>query len=162
MEYFQFDYEDRYEESDYIEYLKYSKYGIRVGIHESQGYAMQEAFSMGLPLLVYDVKSMRNEYYWEKDRVTKKKVALKCSFCDCNQSADLSATSVSTKSPLMGEVVNSMEDMENIWKTILRRVENHVYNPREVEMEVESPKACANRLMKRITIITRKFGVSNI
>ena len=48
----------------------------------------------------------------------------------------------------MGEVVMSMEDMENIWETFLSRVENHVYNPREVVMEVVSPKACANRLMK--------------
>ena len=61
IEYKIFDYRIKYQESDYIDYLKKSKYGIWLGRHESQGFALQEALSTNIPLLVWDVKSMNQE-----------------------------------------------------------------------------------------------------
>jgi hypothetical protein len=61
VEYVIFDYRKRYSEIDYIKYLHESKYGIWVGRHESQGFALQEALSMNVPLLVWDVTSMNQE-----------------------------------------------------------------------------------------------------
>ncbi len=72
----------------------------------------------------------------------------KCTFCDFNASVPLLASSVSSKSPLVGEVVFSIEEMENIWETFNNRVNNNTYDPRKMVMEVVSPKACAARLLK--------------
>jgi len=55
-------YDKKYNENDYLEYIKNSKYGIWVGCHESQGFALQEALSCNVPLLVWNVKSMSQEY----------------------------------------------------------------------------------------------------
>ena len=41
IEYKVFDYKARYAEEDYVEYLKQAKYGIWLGCHESQGFALQ-------------------------------------------------------------------------------------------------------------------------
>ena len=61
IEYQIFDYVKRYDENNYIRCLEESKYGIWVGRHESQGFALQEALSMNIPLLVWNVKSMNQE-----------------------------------------------------------------------------------------------------
>jgi hypothetical protein len=61
IEYQIFDYVKRYDENNYIRCLQESKYGIWVGRHESQGFALQEALSMNIPLLVWNVKSMNQE-----------------------------------------------------------------------------------------------------
>jgi hypothetical protein len=57
-----FDYNRKYDEQDYIDYLKEAKYGIWLGCHESQGFALQEALACNVPLFVWSVKSMSQEY----------------------------------------------------------------------------------------------------
>ena len=56
-----FDYVKRYEEEDYLEYLKKAKYGIILDAHESQGFAIEEAMSCNVPLLVWNATSMAQE-----------------------------------------------------------------------------------------------------
>ena len=56
-----FDYVKRYEESDYLSYLQESKFGIVIDAHESQGFAIEEALSCNVPLLVWDAVSMKQE-----------------------------------------------------------------------------------------------------
>jgi hypothetical protein len=51
----------RYKEADYTHALRTASWGIWLGQHESQGYAFQEALSMGVPLIVLDATSMRDE-----------------------------------------------------------------------------------------------------
>ena len=51
----------RYDEDDYLTYLQSSKYGIILDAHESQGFAVQEALSTNVPLLVWDTKYMSQE-----------------------------------------------------------------------------------------------------
>jgi hypothetical protein len=57
-----FSYKSRYNETEYLEYLKDSKLGIWVGAHESQGFALQEALSCDVPLLVWNIKTMSAEF----------------------------------------------------------------------------------------------------
>lgn len=57
-----FSYKERYQESDYMNYLHESKFGIWLGRHESQGFALEEALSCNVPLLVWDVNSMNQEF----------------------------------------------------------------------------------------------------
>lgn len=74
-----FDYVKKYIEEDYLHYLQESKYGIVLDAHESQGFAIQEALSCDVPLLVWNTKFMSQEYgskyknipcstipYWDK------------------------------------------------------------------------------------------------
>ena len=56
-----FDYVKKYKEEDYLNYLQKSKYGIILDAHESQGFAIEEALSCNVPLLVWNVRSMAQE-----------------------------------------------------------------------------------------------------
>ena len=51
----------KYPEEEYIKYLQESKYGIWLGAHESQGFALEEALAINVPLLVWNVKYMSQE-----------------------------------------------------------------------------------------------------
>ena len=57
-----FSYLNRYEEAEFLKQLKKSKYGIWLGRHESQGFAVQETLSCDIPLLVWDVKLRKQEW----------------------------------------------------------------------------------------------------
>lgn len=56
-----FSYTNHYSENDYINCLQNAKYGIWLGAHESQGFALQEALSCNVPLLVWNVSSLNQE-----------------------------------------------------------------------------------------------------
>ena len=44
-----------------MDHLKKSKFGIWLGRHESQGFALEETLACDVPLLVWDVTSMNQE-----------------------------------------------------------------------------------------------------
>jgi len=52
----------KYERDHYRSILERSHFGIWVGCSESQGFALQEALSMNVPLLVWDVRSMYDQH----------------------------------------------------------------------------------------------------
>lgn len=56
-----FSYDHKYSEEEYLKCLQNAKYGIWIGRHESQGFALEEALSCNVPLLVWDVLSMNQE-----------------------------------------------------------------------------------------------------
>jgi hypothetical protein len=51
-----------YKDSDFKQKLRSSKYVIWIGRHESQGFALQETLASNIPILLWDVKSMYEEY----------------------------------------------------------------------------------------------------
>lgn len=57
-----FNYIKRYNENDFLSYLKTCKYGIVLGGHESQGFAIQEMLSCNIPLLVWSVTLRKQQY----------------------------------------------------------------------------------------------------
>ena len=57
-----FSYKSRYAENDYINSLHNSKFGIWLDAHESQGFALEEALSCNVPLLVWNVTLLNQEY----------------------------------------------------------------------------------------------------
>lgn len=57
-----FDYVHKYDENEYINYLHESKFGIWLDAHESQGFALEEALACNVPLLVWNVNSMKQEH----------------------------------------------------------------------------------------------------
>lgn len=50
-----------YEREDYRRFLRRARFGVWVGAHESQGFALQEALACDVPLLVWGVSTMYEE-----------------------------------------------------------------------------------------------------
>jgi hypothetical protein len=51
-----------YNEEEYLNYISKCKFGIWVGCHESQGFALEEALSCNCPLFILNVTSMKDEF----------------------------------------------------------------------------------------------------
>jgi hypothetical protein len=126
-----FSYENRYHESEYLHFLQNSKYGIWIGRHESQGFGLQEALSCDVPLLVWDVKSMNQEYGSNYE--------------------DLPATSLSYWDERCGEVFYDSSDLEKTYNKFINNIEH--YKPREFILENLSMEVCENKLIETINNI---------
>ena len=118
----------KYTETEYLSYLQYSKCGIWVGRHESQGFAVEEALSMNVPLLVWDVKSMNQEYGFNY--------------------ADIPATVIPYWDDRCGEVFYEGSEFESKLELFLSKLET--YRPRDYIVEQLSPEACEKQLIKTI------------
>lgn len=133
IEYKIFSYNDRYSEEDYINYLRESLYGIWVGGHESQGFALQEALSCDVPLLVWNIKSMNQEYGSNYE--------------------DIPAKTNSYWHERCGEEFFNSLELEPIYYKFINNLEN--YKPREFILENLSLEICENKLIdiiKKINI----------
>lgn len=126
LEYTIFSYDKRYEETDYIKSLQNSKFCIWVDGHESQGFALQEALSCDVPLLVWNVKSMNQEY-------------------GMNYS-DIKATTIPYWDERCGEIFYTIEECEDVYNKLIKNIEN--YKPREFILENLSTDACEDRLIQ--------------
>jgi len=120
-----FNYNNRYNEDDFLNYLKESKYGIWIGRHESQGFGLQEALSTGVPLLVWDVKSMNQEYGYNY--------------------SDIPATVIPYWDESCGEVFYEFSQLEKSHETLINNVEK--YNPRKYIEENLSMEVCEKKLI---------------
>lgn len=109
-----FNYNIKYNENDYIKTLQECKYGIWLGCHESQGFALEEALAMNIPL-----------YVWS---VTRKKQQYKISHKYHNIETDVSTVPYWNNE--CGEVVTTKEEFENNFNNFIKNVENNIYNPR--------------------------------
>ena len=119
-----FDYGKKYEQNDYIKCLQNAKYGIWLGRHESQGFALEEALSMNVPLLVWDVSSMNQEYGYHYENIP--------------------ATSIPYWDEKCGESFTDVSQMEEIFERFTKHLNE--YKPREYILENLSVEACSKRL----------------
>lgn len=126
-----FDYRQGYNENQYIDYLKSSKYGIWLGRHESQGFALEEALSCNVPLLVWDVTSMNQEYGYNYP--------------------DIKATCIPYWDSSCGEVFYESEELENTFITFLSKLDS--YNPRDFIVNNLSMDVCEKRFINCINNI---------
>lgn len=114
-----------YNEEDYIKYLQNSKYGIWIDAHESQGFALQEALSCNVPLLVWNVSSMNQEYGQNYN--------------------DIPATSVPYWDNICGEVFYNIEDIDEVFNKFILNLKS--YNPRKFVLENLSIAICEKKLV---------------
>jgi glycosyltransferase involved in cell wall biosynthesis len=126
-----FSYQNRYSENEYLNYLQNSKYGIWIGRHESQGFGLQEALSCDVPLLVWDVKSMNQEYGYNYD--------------------DIPATCIPYWDERCGEVFYDSSDLEKTYNKFINNIEH--YKSREFILENLSMEVCENKLIETINNI---------
>ena len=131
-----FDYVKRYEEIDYLNYLQTCKYGIILGAHESQGFAIQEALSSNIPLLVWSASSMNQEHG--------------------SNFEDIPCISVPYWDNRCGEIFYKDLDLENTFNKFI--VNLHNYKPREYILENLSTEKCSERFIELIkSIITNSI-----
>jgi hypothetical protein len=123
-----FDYIKRYEEEDYLKYLQESNYGIILDAHESQGFAIEEALSCGVPLLVWNVTSMNQE--------------------EGINYPDIPATSIPYWDERCGEYFYKKESLESKYNEFMSKLDT--YNPREYVSENLSVGKCAENLINLI------------
>lgn len=116
-----FNYEKRYKEENYLKTLQNSKYMIVLAGHESQGFGIQEAMSCDVPLLVWNVKSMNQEYGQNYN--------------------DIEATTVSYWDKSCGELFYKKEDFEKTFDEFLKNINN--YKPRDFILNNLSTEKCS-------------------
>jgi hypothetical protein len=121
-----FDYVKRYEEEDYLKYLQESKYGIILDAHESQGFAIEEALSCNVPLLVWNVTSMNQE--------------------EGISYPNIPATSIPYWDNRCGSFFYKKEEFEEKYNEFITKLET--YKPREFVLENLSVEKCAVNFKK--------------
>ena len=108
-----FDYVHRYDENHYFNYLHETKYGIWVDAHESQGFALQEALACNVPLLVWNVTSMNQEY--------------------CSSYGNIPSTTIPYWDARCGEFFYDANKLEDIFLLFLSKLVS--YKPRDFIIE---------------------------
>ena len=121
-----FSYKNGYNEDQYIHYLQTCKYGIWIDAHESQGFALEEALSCNVPLLVWNVSSLNQEYGYSYP--------------------DFPATSIPYWDACCGEVFYNACDFESTFQTFLLRLD--LYHPREYIVENLSIYICEKKFIE--------------
>ncbi len=121
-----FSYTDRYDENDYLQYLQNSQYGIVLDAHESQGFALEEAMSCNVPLLVWSATSMKQEYVSTYE--------------------DIKCTSVPYWDNRCGEIFYDRKDLEKTFDFFISKLKT--YTPRQYILENLSIEKCKQKFIQ--------------
>jgi hypothetical protein len=119
-----FDYMRRYNETEYLDYLRESKYGIILDAHESQGFAIEEALSCDVPLFVWNASNMGQEYGSNFPKYY--------------------ATTIAYWDNRCGEYFYRWDELLEKFILFMNRLRE--YRPREYILENLTVEKCANRL----------------
>lgn len=123
-----------YSEQDYIDSLRKVKFMLTLDAHESQGFALEEAMSCNVPLLVMDATSMHDEtdngYTFTYSHLRPKK---------------LLATSVPYWSDVCGIKITEKEDMSAAIDRMM--TEYTQFTPRDYVLQTLGDKVCMKRIL---------------
>jgi hypothetical protein len=123
IEYHVYDYCARYDENHYLDFLQNAKFGIILDAHESQGFAIQEALSCNVPLLVWNVRFLNQEVG--------------------SNYPQLFATSIGYWDERCGEYFYDATELEKTFDTFLSKLDS--YKPREYIVDNLSLEPCSKR-----------------
>lgn len=115
-----FNYDKKYDEKDYINFLQKSKFGIWLGRHESQGFALEEALSCNVPLLVWNTTSMNQEFRSNYENIP--------------------ATTIPYWDERCGEYFTEISELPKTFEKFIAKIND--YKPREYILENLSMKKC--------------------
>jgi glycosyltransferase involved in cell wall biosynthesis len=125
-----------YSETDYLQYLKGAKYGIWLDAHESQGFALEEALSMNVPLLVWNVRVLSQEYG--------------------SSYPEVAATTIPYWDDSCGEVVYDWEDFAKVYSLFLSKLGS--YRPRDFVIKDLSIDVCSARFVDLVREVKGEAG----
>jgi hypothetical protein len=138
-----------YKEDEYLEALQHSKFMISIDAHESQGFALEEAMSCNVPLLVLDATSMYDEMYSENAPVYA-----------YQRPKQLLATSVPYWSNECGIKIKTIEEFPKAIECMLEIYSS--FTPRNYILENLSDEVCMRRILNYFNIpIPEKHADSN-
>jgi glycosyltransferase involved in cell wall biosynthesis len=123
-----------YSESQYIDALKRSKFVLAVDAHESQGFALEEAMSCDVPLLVLNATSLYDE-----------SLDGKTSIYEHHRPKTLVASSVPYWSDECGIKIENIQDLSDSLTQMLDRYTT--FTPREYILRTLAPKPCMQRIL---------------
>lgn len=123
-----FDYVNKYKEEDYIRCLQNAKFGIVVDAHESQGFAIEEALSCNVPLIVWNVTFMSQEEGANYPNIPCSNIAYWDERC--------------------GEFFYRVEDFDNTYNKFVSKIDT--YKPREYILEHLCQEKCSERFVELI------------
>jgi len=126
-----FDYVNRYSESDYVNYLHNSKFGIWLDAHESQGFALQEALSCNVPLLVWSVTSMNQE--------------------EGGNYGDITASTIPYWDNRCGESFTDALQLQPKFNKLVKNIDT--YKPREFILDNLSIEKCSQKFIELVAKI---------
>ena len=124
-----FDYVQKYNENDYLKCLQNAKYGIIIDAHESQGFAIEEALSCNVPLLVWNTSVMSQEHG--------------------SNYPNIPCSSIAYWDERCGLYFYNKEEFETSYNEFINKLET--YNPRAYIMENLSPQKCGERFIDLVT-----------
>lgn len=130
-----------YTEEHYLDTLRSSRFGVWIGSHESQGFALEEALSTNVPLLIWNVTSMFDEYNRQNE----------ISYKEDQRLYKLNATSVPYWDKRCGDLFYQKEEFDT--KVIQMSQEYAKYTPRNYILDTLSPTACYKRLLATLATL---------
>ena len=125
-----FDYVKRYNENDYLSYLQQCQYGIVLDAHESQGFAIEEALSCNVPLLVWNAQTMNQELN--------------------SQYQPIPCTTIPYWDSRCGEYFHHISELPRAFQTFQSKIAAEQYSPREYILDNLSTEKCAERFIELI------------
>jgi len=118
-----FDYVQKYTEKDYLNFLqKHAKYGVWLGSHESEGFALLEALSCNVPLLVWNATSMNQEHG--------------------GNLPDIKCTTTPYWDNRCGEQFSMFYELNEVFERFIENLDMNKYNPREYVLENLTTEVC--------------------
>jgi hypothetical protein len=120
----------KYNQEDYLYLLRQARYGIWLGCHESQGFALEEALSCNVPLLVWNVSSMNQE--------------------TGQRYLDYKATTIPYWNQSCGEFFYSANELEPTFEIFQQKLNRGEYQPRAFVVKELSMEVCKERLLSLI------------
>jgi len=121
-----FDYVSGYQEEEYLECLQNAKYGIILDAHESQGFAVLEAMSCDVPLFVWSVTHLNQEYL--------------------STYPSVEATTVPYWDARCGEIVTRQMDIPLYFSFFLSKLEKGYYQPRSYILQNLTHEICSKKM----------------
>jgi hypothetical protein len=131
IDYIVFDYVHSYDETAYLNTLQDSKFGIVLDAHESQGFALEEALSCNVPLLVWNVSTMKQEYG--------------------SNYSDYNATSIPYWDERCGKYFYKQEELDETFDNFISNI--FEYKPREYILENLSYNVCEKKFIELLNNI---------
>jgi hypothetical protein len=125
IEYKLFSYSQKYSEEEFISYLQDTKYAIWVGSAESQGFALEETLACNVPILVWNVTSITQEYGQCYPHHT--------------------ASTIPYWSDDCGEVFYNKDDLPSTYDLFLSKLDQ--YHPREFILNNLSVEKCKQKFL---------------
>jgi len=126
-----FSYKNRYDENEYINCLHNAKFGLWLDAHESQGFALEEALSCNVPLLIWNVTSLNQEQGTNYPNVP--------------------ATTIPYWDERCGEYFTDIEQLETTFNKFITNLTE--YKPREYILENISIEKCEEKFINIVNSI---------